>query len=225
MQTESEILFERLCKEKDVNYQKISTAKTKTPDYRLITESSSILIEVKQLDENEQDKAIADAFSRDEETPGTECPSKRVQNKIKDAYEQLKAVDCEDIATGVILYNNAGFHNYIDQWTVTTAMFGKYRYKLKVPASGGSIVTTGVGFAGSRKLTETSCRNLSFVAVLKKQRSDKLSLAVFHNPFAIVRLEPSVLSYFADEQFIHPNPHKGNWVQWQPGAYCPAPQD
>ncbi len=104
-----------------------------------------------------------------------------------------------------------------DCWTVTKAMFGDYGYRFGIPApSGGTIVTLGAGFMGGRKVTRNTCRVLSFVAVLKETSQDDLGLEVYHNPFATVRLEPSRLSQLATDQFIHTNPHDGNYVRWQP---------
>lgn len=216
MLTKSEELFELLCSTRGITYRRIPEGKTKTPDYEVtLLPSVNILVEVKQLDENEEDLAIKDAFSRDEDTPGTECPAERVRHQIAEAYVQLKASHRTGLATGVVLCNNSGFHNYIDEWTVTRAIFGNYGYRIGMPAAGGPIVTSGAGFMGGRKLTRNTCRILSFVAVMKKQGSDAPILTAFHNPYATVRVEPSMLSCLASEQFIHPDPHKGNWVQWQ----------
>jgi hypothetical protein len=174
-------------------------------------------MEVKQLDENDEDRKVNIAFLQDEETPGMECPSDRVRHQIAEAYIQLKACNRAGLATGVVLYNNAGFLNYIDCWTVTTAMFGDYGYRMGVPKStGGIVVPLGAGFRGRRKVTRTTCRALSFVAVLKENPQDDISLEVYHNPFAAVRLEPSILSQFATDQFTYDNPHDGNFVYWQP---------
>ena len=217
MLTKSEQLFERLCQTRGVICRRIPEGKTKTPDYELTISSVGILVEVKQLDENDEDRRINETFSRGKETSGAECPSGRVRHKIAEAYIQLKACYRSGMATGAILYNNAGFLNYIDEWTVTTAMFGNYGYHLGIPAlSDGPIVTLGVGFMGGRKVTRNACRVLSFVAVLNETVSGGLALEGYHNPFASVRVEPSVLSHIATEQFVHSDPHSGKWVPWQP---------
>jgi hypothetical protein len=217
MPTRSEQLFERLCQERGVSCRRIPEGNTKTPDYELTISSVGILVEVKQLDENDEDRAINEAFSRDDETPGVECPAGRVRHQIAQAYIQLKACYHTGLATGVVLYNNAGFLNYIDEWTVTKAMFGDYGYRFGIPApSGGPIVTLGAGFMGGRKVTKDTCRVLSFVAVLKETTLGGLALEAYHNPFASVQLDPATLSHLATEQFIHSNPHTGKWVHWQP---------
>jgi hypothetical protein len=217
MLTKSEQLFERLCQTRGVACRRIPEGNTKTPDYELTISSVGVLVEVKQLDENDKAQMINEAFSRGEETPGAECPSGRVRHQIAEAYIQLKACYRIGLATGVVLYNNAGFLNYIDGWTVTKAMFGDYGYRFGIPApSGGSIVTLGAGFMGRRKVTRNTYRVLSFVAVLKEAAPGGLSLEVYHNPFATMRLEPSTLSHLAVEQFVHSNPHAGKWVHWQP---------
>jgi hypothetical protein len=217
MLTRSQELFERLCLTRGIACRKILEGKTKTPDYEVSVSSLCVLVEVKQLDENDEDRKINEALLNDDETPGVECPSNRVRQQIADAYVQLKAYNRTDLATGIVLFNNAGPLTYIDPWTVTKAMFGNYGYRLGITArSGGAIVPLGAGFMGGRKVTKNSFRGLSFVAVLKESSKDVLSLEVYHNPFATVRMEPSILSILATEQFIHPNPHDGIWVEWEP---------
>lgn len=217
MPTKSEQLFERLCQTRRITCRRIPEGKTKTPDYELTISSVAVLVEVKQLDENNEDRMINEALSRGEETPGVECPSERVRHQIAEAYVQLKACYRAGLATGVVLYNNAGPLTYIDSWTVTKAMFSDYGYRFGIPApSGGHIVTLRAGFMRGRKVTRNTCRVLSFVAILKETSQGDLGLEVYHNPFATVRLEPSTLSNLATDQFIHSNPHDGNYVRWQP---------
>jgi hypothetical protein len=217
MPTNSEQLFERLCQTRGLACQRIPEGKTKTPDYQVTISSVDILVEVKQLDENDENRIINTAFSRGGETPGIECPAERVRHQIGEAYGQLKACHRADLPTGVVLYNNAGFLTYIDCWTVTKAMFGDYGYRFGVLApSDGAIVTLGAGFMGKRKVTRTTYRALSFVAVLQEDSQGDLGLTAYHNPFATVPLEPALLSQLAIDQFIHTNPHGGKYVRWQP---------
>lgn len=217
MLTKSEQLFERLCQTRGITFRRIPEGKTKTPDYMLTLSSGDVLVEVKQLDENDEDRMINRALLCGEETPGVECPSDRVRHKIAEAYVQLKAYCRAGLPAGIILYNNAGHLTYMDSWTVTKAMFGDYGYRTGIPTlSGGHIVTLGAGFMERRKVTKNTSRVLSFVAVMKEGPKDVLGLEVYHNPFAVVRLDPLRLSLLATEQFIHANPHDGKYVCWQP---------
>ena len=217
MLTVSEQLFERLCQTRAITYKRIPEGRTKTPDYQLMIDSVNILVEVKQLDENDGDRRINEALCRRDDTPGVECPSNRVRLHIVAAYRQLKAYHRAGLATGIVLHNNAGPLTYIDSWTVTKAMFGDYGYRFGIPVSPrGPIVDLGAGFMGKRKVTRNTCRVLSFVSVLRKDSSNTLVLEAYHNPFATVPLPPSVMSSIASSQFIHDNPHDGKWVHWQP---------
>lgn len=217
MLTRSEELFERVCQTRGIACRRIPEGKTKTPDYEIALSSVGVLVEVKQLEETDEDRKINDALSKGDEIPDVECPSDRVRHQIACAYVQLKACNRTGLAAAVVLYNNAGPLTYIDSWTVTKAMFGNYGYRIGIPApSGGAIVTLGAGFMGKRKVTRNTCRVLSFVAVLKETSKDELGLEAYHNPFATVRLEPSTLAALATDQFIHPSPHDGDWVRWEP---------
>jgi len=217
MLTVSEQLFENLCQTKEIPYQRIPEGKTKTPDYELTIDSANILVEVKQLDETDEDRRMYEALNRGNDTPVVECPSNRVRLQIAAAYRQLKAYYRSGHAAGIVLYNNAGHLNFIDSWTVTKAMFGDYGYRYGIPATpNASFVGLGAGFMGKRKVTRNTCRVLSFLSVLTKDSKNNLILEAYHNPFATVHLSPSVLSRLAEKQFIHYNPHVGTWIYWQP---------
>lgn len=217
MSTISEELFERLCQTRAIACRKIPEGTSKTPDYELKIDSYTVLVEVKQLDENDEDRKINEALDRGDDVPAIECPSDRVRRQIAVAYRQLKAYNRAGLATGIVLYNNAGPLTFIDSWTVTKAMFGDYGYRFGIPApSGGPIVDLGAGFMGRRKVTRNSCRVLSFVAVLKKGQDDTPVLEAYHNPFATVLLPATVMSCIAASQFMHDNPHDRRWVHWEP---------
>ena len=130
-------------------------------------------------------------------------------------YRQLKTAAREGQPCLLIIYNNSGFLNFIDSFTVTTAMFGSYGVRLGL-AKTGEVRETGRGFMGNRRLTRNTCKRLSAIGVLKDARSGSLRLEVYHNPFALVPIEPHLMKLLATSQFLHPNPHGGVSVPWKP---------
>lgn len=213
--TISEHLFEVLCRNHNIPYRRVPTGAFKTHDYEIELGGLVVAVEVKQLDENDHDKLKNKAFSEGIETVGAVAPTRRLREQIAAAYRQLKAAAREDQPCFLVVFNNAGFLNYIDSFAVTTAMFGSFgiRYA-STPA--GRIEVTSHGFLGHRKITRNTCKRLSAIGVLKYESSGSLCLAVYHNPFALIPIPPSALVALASGQFVHPSPHTGIFVSWEP---------
>jgi hypothetical protein len=113
------------------------------------------------------------------------------------------------------VYNNSGRWNWIDTFTVSKAMFGSFGivYELQ---DNHSIAVASHRYFGQRKVTKNTFRDLSVVGVLKRVDAKAIVLNCYHNPFAKIRVEPTLLKALADEQYIHPNPHDRGFVPWEP---------
>ena len=213
--TISETLFETLCCERSVPCTRIATTTHKTPDYEVILGTQRVLVEVKQLDPNADDRRIHKALDEGTEIGGVASPAPRLRQQIASAYRQLKTAAREGQPCLVVIYNNSGILNFIDSFTVTTAMFGKYGVRLGL-GSAGIVQETGRGFMGNASVTRNTCKSLSAVCVLKNARSGSLRLEAYHNPFALVPIDQKVLAFLAASQFRHPDPHNGIVVHWEP---------
>jgi hypothetical protein len=93
----------------------------------------------------------------------------------------------------IVVYNNSGEWNWIDTFTVSKAMFGSYGIVLGLQPD-QTIVVAGQGYLGQRKVTKDTFRSLSVIALLKRVRADAVALECYHNPFAHVPVEPSLLA-------------------------------
>ena len=166
--TISEDMFERLCANKGIEFSRILEGPVKSADYFVSLNELSMVVEIKQLDPNDEDKKFSKIwFSPD--SPGSESPSKRIQGLLEDGYPQIKRSSKGKWPTMIVVYNNSGPWNWIDSWTVSKAMFGLFGFVYGL-TSDNSISVTGHGYFGQRKLTKGTFRNLSVVGVLKKNR-------------------------------------------------------
>ena len=213
--TISEQLFESLCSGKAVPCTRIPTGAAKTPDYEIVLGVQRVAVEIKQLDENEEDKRINRSLEAGLDTGGTIPPTPRLRKKIAEGYSQLKAVARDGQPCILVVYNNSGFLNFIDAFTVTTAMFGSFAVRLGLTVKGHSEVI-GHGFMGKRKVTRNTCKRLSAIGVLNDGSTGSVRLEVYHNPYAAVPIPPASLSLLAASQFLHPDPHTGSFVTWEP---------
>ncbi len=214
IQTVSEQLFERLCSAQGVKCVRISEGRDKSADYEVSLGSTTLIVEVKQLDPSAADKELESLWGQ-KNSPGAIAPSIRVQHLLADAYPQIKTSSCGLKPTMVVIYNNSGAWNWIDSFTVSKAMFGSFGIKLGLDNE-EKIAIIGQKYVGKRKVTKSSFRALSVVAAIKDSASGVQHLDAYHNPFAMVPISPNVLSQLATAHYMHPNPHECGIVSWEP---------
>lgn len=215
IRTISEELFEKLCSVRGFGCARIPETTAKTADYRVSLGSLALITEIKQLAPNSEDKKLAEVWGTPQ-SPGAVAPSDRVQGLLEEGYPQIKLSSEGKWPTMIVVYNDSGDWNWIDTFTVAKAMFGTYGIVLGLQPN-QTIVVTGQGYLGKRKVTKDTFRSLSVVGVLRQARSSAaVGLDCYHNPFAQVPVEPSLLAGLADAQYIHPNPHDRGFVPWEP---------
>lgn len=212
--TISEELFEKLCAVRGAGCARIPETTEKTADYRVSLRSLTLITEVKQLDPSDKDKKLAEVWGT-EEYPGSVAPSNRVQALLEEGYPQIKRSSERRWPTMIVVYNNSGDWNWIDTFTISKAMFGSYGIVLGLQPD-QTIAVAGQGYLGQRKVTKDTFRSLSVVGVLKRVRDDTVALECYHNPFANLPVEPSLLAAIAKAQYIHPNPHDRGFTPWEP---------
>jgi len=211
--TTSEQLFEKLCSTRRVGCTRIPRTTEKTADYRVCLGSVTLVTEVKQLDPSDDDKKLSEVWGTPQSF--TVAPSGRVQSLLEEGYPQIKRSSEGKWPTMIVVYNNSGRWNWIDSFTLTKAMFGEYGFVLRIQPN-QRIAMAGQRYFGQRKVTKDTFRSLSVVGVLKQMGADAPVLDCYHNPFAHIPVEPTLLAYLADEQYMHPNPHDKGFVPWKP---------
>lgn len=204
--------FEKLCATKGIGCERIPESTAKCADYRVSLGTTTLITEVKQLEQNEEDKKLGMGASQ---SPGTVAPSDRVQGLLDDGYAQVKRSSEGKWPTMIVVYNNSGEWNWIDTFTVAKAMFGTYGIVFGLQ-SDQTIDEIGRGYLGQRKVTKDTFRSLSTVGILKHAGSEAMELCCYHNPFANIPIEPIAPAKLATTQYIHPNPHDRGFVPWEP---------
>ena len=216
--TVSEQLFESLCAKRNVGCVPIpreGDRKKRTADYSLSLGSMTIIAEVKQLDPNEHDKLIRKRLDVSGESGSVVSPSNRVRTLIVNGYKQVKNSSQGTLPTMIVLYNNSGWSNWIDNFTVSKAMFGSFGFVLGLRQD-NTISVAGHGYLGERAVSKNSLRSLSVVAALSHNGADGFTLKCYHNPYATIPVDPTQLAGFADKQYIHPDPHARGFIPWEP---------
>jgi len=214
--TISERYFEKLCENRGIVCERIPETIAKSPDYRVLIPPMELITEVKQLDPNKEDERISEIWGTPQ-SPGGHDATRRVRDKLAEGYRQVKRLSEGKLPTMIVVYNNAGEWNLLDQFTISTAMFGSYGFVYeKLPDR--SIEVIRRGHLGNRTVTKKRRRYLSVVGVLERKEtgSENLELCCYHNPFAKVPIEPNLLAELASNQYCFDDPHEGMNVWWEP---------
>lgn len=217
--TESEKLFERFCLQQDFSYSRINEGASKSPDYSLTICNQVIIVEIKQIDLNKEEKRVLaqpDEEWSDYDVYHWGIPGERVRKKIKAALPQLKALSSGNLPTLLVLYDNVKFWpELLDEYAIRVAMHGIETAIVspKVAPEGGAKVIKR--WYGHRKqVSEIHCTSLSAIGVLE-EKGTKITLDIYHNHYALVPLCKNSLNTSEITQFELENEPTVGFSEWK----------
>jgi len=172
--TESEALFEEFCELHNLAWAPHGTGTVRTPDYRLTIGDSTVIVEIKEIDEP-QGLNLAGVSSR--------VVGEHVRRKIAEARKQLQAASRAGNATVLLIYNKSDpFQAYgTEPHDFISAMYGEWTVRVVQ----GRIANAYHG----RNATFREEMNTSFSAVGHLRRgAHGPAVTVFENTFARLSL-------------------------------------
>jgi hypothetical protein len=130
----------------------------------------------------------------------------RLRAKLKNVSAQLKsASDCHR-PTLLVVYDNTPFHGYLLHADVVEAMFGRNSVSVIVPTDPSlPPQISNPFFGGDRGMGPERNTAVSAIAILDGSPKTALTLRVYHNPYAAVRLDPGVFSSLPVTQPVLPD--------------------
>ena len=211
--TISEQLFAEYCRRNGLHCERVPEAQDrKTADYCLNCDGAKVYVEVKQVDPSPVDVEHSKALARGELVTSSRTPGQRLRDHLREAASQLRAYTRAGHPGLVIAYDNTGF-GYLDSYEVLTAMFGLQSVVFAVPHD-PSIEPWHVGDRFGAQQTTTPKQNTSISAVgVLAQGLEGLTLAIFHNKYARVRLDPARFHCGA-RHFALPGGETKNFQEW-----------
>jgi hypothetical protein len=190
--TESEMLFERFCRERGITFKRLEEAATRTPDYEMGLATLRAAVEVKQLEPNTQDRKLLSEL-RQTGAMSHWVNMQRPRQAILDATRQLRAHGRGVMPSIALLFDMAGgLLGYLGAASIAQSLYGARLVHL-ADVPGRQLEVLGASFGGRRVATEKHNTSLSAVAVLRLFQNDVLSLTMFHNRYAAIPLDPSEL--------------------------------
>jgi hypothetical protein len=196
MMTESERLFESFCEGHGLTCHRVSTTIKPRPDYELEIGTQRLLVEIKQVDPNREERAfMVFLASGGKQVALGGKPGERLRRAICAANTQLKALLAGRLMpTMLVVYNNTPCHLHTQPYAVMTAMRGLDVVPVVVPSNRSELPRFGHTRSGpERAMRADANTSTSALAVLSEVDAGQFVLAVYHNRYAAAPLEPSLM--------------------------------
>ncbi|MEM9416091.1 MAG: hypothetical protein AAGA29_11550 [Planctomycetota bacterium] len=205
--TKSELLFEELCKLENIPFDRLLELQDdKQPDYEIAPKGEKVVVEIKQIEPNDEDKAFAAALEQDGMATQCRSPdrmSRRIRNHMRDSCQQFTSYLSRNspVPAMLVVFDNAKNH-YTDPYTIQVALHGYEQVTLGVgpPGVDPVVIDAGFGERNNRELRPDKNEHLSAVATLHecwevyKPHDRFLRMAIYHNPYAETPLSPKLWS-------------------------------
>ena len=187
--TESELLFEQICKKRNIAYKAIEPSVERTPDYLINIKGMEIVVEVKQLDPNSDDVEIHNQIiSKKKHIFYFPDDKIRVREKIKIASKQLKRFTEGKKPGLIVLFDNTHGLSGLDRYGILTAMYGDESIPILVDEKHELEPIAGPPrFGGGRRMTENEKNYISALGIININNNEPY-LYLFHNIFADIAI-------------------------------------
>ena len=221
MRTQSEIWFEEYCSSREVPFARIEESNNRTPDYELNLDGQIIIVEVKEILPNTEEKASIKKLKRESVGLTTgDTPGERVRGKIAGASGQIKARTDRRFASLLVLcdikYGCGQITGHVNPYNIRVAMEGLDQRILAVPQDRReSPYTTGMKSGPKKKMTDMHNTSISGIGVLSTPPGAPISLVVYHNRYAAIPIPTDKLQKLNVPQYcLSGNPGgPSNWVE------------
>ena len=212
-QNKSEMLFELFCDQVGLPWSRVPD---KRPDYEILAQGIRILAEVKQLDPNPEEQALARRSAKGEVVAFGSTPGERIRREVREANRQLKTLASPEGPAVLVIFNNTPCHLHTDPYAVMTAMQGIDAVEVSVPPDVKESPTFGPTVSGpERSLRPDANTTISAIVLLSGAGADDVCIDVFHNRFARCRLNPESLRLPRTRHFRVPAGATNSLVAWE----------
>jgi hypothetical protein len=199
--TISEVLFESFCKERGIECRRVETTETRTPDYEIRLASGPAAVEVKQLEAGTDDMSLLNNV-RHGRAVSHWVNMGRPREALLDGARQLRAYARGIMPGIVVLFDTAGgLLGYLGGDSMGHSMYGPRQVHFAYGKNGEAEVV-GASLGGGRVATESHNTTLSAAGVLRLFQDGRMSLAMFHNCFAALPVNPGEFRVPDVEHFI-----------------------
>jgi hypothetical protein len=215
--TVSEQIFEDFCARRGIVCRHVPEGERKTPDYELVFGEVVVVVEVKEMTPNRKERE-SDRLARERGCGNaiSITPGDRVRKKIVDCSAQIKARTGGTHPSMLVVLDGGRVVGHVDPYNIRVAMYGLEQIYIVAPRVGsGSLYAADIGHGPKRKMTDEHNTSISSIGALWMTGPDATHLHVYHNCFAHVPLDRSLLARHGIPQFEIGEPTAGAASEWR----------
>lgn len=212
--TLSERLFEEFCRGHGLSFDPVTRAACRTPDYDVWFGDRQVVVEVKQLEPNAEDRAqLLKLEAGGPATFGGEA-GKRVRQEITDAKKQLRSRAKGRFPGLLVLYNTAPLISYLDPMFILLAMYGELTATIDRSSNAEKRTIQALSFGRKRSVSTSQNTTISAVCVLVENPEGHPTLTFYHNRFAALPFDPSWLRGELVRHYVLTTPSAKEFEFW-----------
>ena len=200
----SEQLFEKILTNHRIGFRKIPESTIRTPDYEILLGSMKTFWEIKEIEENKQEKQMVQS-TKSGQVEVYSVDSNRVVNSIKSASKQFKSYQVTDKPCIVVLADRRDFfvRDLLFIQTVQSKMIGVGHYMQN---------DSGQYFEFLREpgLLTKGKKYISAIAIMFAATED---IVFLHNPYANISLLDGPVTAIFRNHFIATKGQHG--LEWR----------
>lgn len=202
VRTESEQQFENFCDGSRISLERVITASGRTPDYDIVLRSTRVVVEVKEITPNTQERDAERKLLAGETVVTSLTPGQRVRSKIADAVPQLKARARGEVPAMLVLYDRGLAVRHLGAYQIRVAMYGFETMVFAVPPDPrNQPYVTDIKYGARKKTTPNHNTSLSAIGVLHLDHTGSPKLRVFHNCYAALPLPFGAVAHYGIPQY------------------------
>lgn len=189
--TESERAFESYCSKKHLEFFRVPTDERKSPDYLLKVGDLEIVIEVKQIEPNREEREALGKLETEGFSASSTVPGQRVRKKITDSAPQLKRHAEKGRQTILLLYSTDIFQSHIEPYHIRVGMYGFHTIYYAIPSDRSKRPKViGESLGKGKKMTDSQNTSISALAIMLRTNYG-LDVTLYHNIHSRFPIEPS----------------------------------
>jgi hypothetical protein len=202
MKTKSERCFEEFCRQKGIRYKRIAESKTPTPDYDIFVPRRKIVVEVKEITPNKEEKQAQNELAKKKFVFGWFTPGQRIRKKISESVPQIKNRTNHRYPGILVLFDKGFIAGHLDPYDIRVAMCGLETVQIVFPNDSQlSPYSVRTKYGPKRKMTPEHNTSISAIGVLYARRHSSIEMVIYHNMFAGVPLDPMLLNRYEIPQY------------------------
>jgi hypothetical protein len=217
MKTESEELFEKACGKYGFPVRRIAEGDERRPDYEVCPSGIKIIVEVKQIDVNDEEKNLLQEMESGKIVSFRNKSGARVRSKIKSSSKQIANLAKGKYPGILALYDNTPFAvgSHLESYNIKSGMYGLEQYILNRPANvDDPINVIDARFGPKRKMTMEHNTSISAIAVLSRAE-DQVELCLYHNCFSAIPLGFKIFLECGIPQYCISQKRNREFQEWE----------